>query len=447
MPSPLRTFASDANTLLKNAIITRNLRDLDQSLVDGSYRGEEGILRMRPEVAKRLGLRVFLDQDYLDSKELFERAEKSQEKAIAALVSEVSEAFPGQHAANVVRHFLLCRNSQALAKEKLMAYRARVNEANDERLCEAAASAALDRLLALCFKKAENRLRDALGLFYNTCQGLNYGEAWLTPDNIAFVNEVFSIFTGQASKEKLQALVLDRDADYHSAHSSVDWKRAVGKDESRYTHIVEATQEELRSKGYTIDPLLFFALMKRESNFDHLAVSSVGAAGLTQIMPRTAIDMGMKNIFMPKYLSEAAASLDRERKTKAKALAALNQIDETNGIHHANRARELMQQSLVYGEKRERLYAQYRRELLRDNRDDERLNPALAIEHGLTYFAALLKEQRGDISLALASYNAGSFRVKQYRGIPPFEETVRFRNRVLEFYRDYLKKARANHSN
>ena len=55
-----------------------------------------------------------------------------------------------------------------------------------------------------------------------------------------------------------------------------------------------------------------------------------------------------------------------------------------------------------------------------------------------------MKEHGGDVSLALAAYNAGSGKVKEYRGIPPFGETVRFRNRVLEYYRDYLKRLRAS---
>jgi len=49
----------------------------------------------------------------------------------------------------------------------------------------------------------------------------------------------------------------------------------------------------------------------------------------------------------------------------------------------------------------------------------------------------MMKLQEGDISLALASYNAGPHRVKQYNGIPPFEETIDFRNKVIAYYREY----------
>ena len=70
----------------------------------------------------------------------------------------------------------------------------------------------------------------------------------------------------------------------------------------------------------------------------------------------------------------------------------------------------------------------------------DRLKPEMSIKYGLIYFARLMKEQDGDISLALASYNAGPHRVKEYRGIPPFNETIQFRNRILRFYREYLER-------
>ena len=43
------------------------------------------------------------------------------------------------------------------------------------------------------------------------------------------------------------------------------------------------------------------------------------------------------------------------------------------------------------------------------------------------------------MSLALASYNAGPNAVKKYNGIPPYPETVLFRNRVLQFYGEYTE--------
>jgi soluble lytic murein transglycosylase-like protein len=69
---------------------------------------------------------------------------------------------------------------------------------------------------------------------------------------------------------------------------------------------------------------------------------------------------------------------------------------------------------------------------------DDRLDPRKAIFYGYRYFSDLMKKQKGDISLALASYNAGPHRVEQYNGVPPYAETVTFRNTVLKYYREYL---------
>jgi soluble lytic murein transglycosylase-like protein len=89
------------------------------------------------------------------------------------------------------------------------------------------------------------------------------------------------------------------------------------------------------------------------------------------------------------------------------------------------------------------LYARYKREVLK-NATDDRLDPEKAITYGFKYFASLMKQQKGDISLALASYNAGPHRVKQYKGLPPYAETIQFRNRVLGYYRTYLRKLNTN---
>lgn len=48
-----------------------------------------------------------------------------------------------------------------------------------------------------------------------------------------------------------------------------------------------------------IDPLLVKAIIKAESDFDLRAVSPKGAKGLMQLMPGTADDMGVSNIYKP----------------------------------------------------------------------------------------------------------------------------------------------------
>jgi soluble lytic murein transglycosylase-like protein len=59
-------------------------------------------------------------------------------------------------------------------------------------------------------------------------------------------------------------------------------------------------------------------------------------------------------------------------------------------------------------------------------------NPVQNIHGGVGYLSRLLKSLNGDLSLALAAYNAGPERVRSYKGIPPFQETLSYITRVLD---------------
>ncbi|MBL4582941.1 MAG: lytic transglycosylase domain-containing protein [Gammaproteobacteria bacterium] len=91
---------------------------------------------------------------------------------------------------------------------------------------------------------------------------------------------------------------------------------------------------------------VFEALIQRESAFNPRAISPKGAKGLGQLMPGTAADMGVSDLF------------------------------------------------------------------------DARLN----LIGSAKYLTSLLAEF-GSLELALAAYNAGPERVRQYGGVPPFAET------------------------
>jgi soluble lytic murein transglycosylase-like protein len=65
-------------------------------------------------------------------------------------------------------------------------------------------------------------------------------------------------------------------------------------------------------------------------------------------------------------------------------------------------------------------------------------DPKENLEAGARLFRNLVARYGGDIVLALAAYNAGEQAVNEHNGIPPFEETRRFVDRVLtHFERGY----------
>jgi soluble lytic murein transglycosylase-like protein len=62
------------------------------------------------------------------------------------------------------------------------------------------------------------------------------------------------------------------------------------------------------------------------------------------------------------------------------------------------------------------------------------LDPAQNVNGGVKLLSQLLDRYDGNTSLALAAYNAGPGAVAAYGGIPPYQETQTYVNRVLQLW-------------
>jgi soluble lytic murein transglycosylase-like protein len=128
-------------------------------------------------------------------------------------------------------------------------------------------------------------------------------------------------------------------------------------DVNKYDDIITKTADKFK-----LDSALIKAVIKAESNFNHRAVSPVGAQGLMQLMPKTASSLNV----------------------------------------------------------------------------DDSFHPEKNIEGGARYLRYLLNTYKGDLTLALAAYNAGEKAVAKYNySIPPYRETQNYVRRVYSFYRSY----------
>jgi soluble lytic murein transglycosylase-like protein len=72
---------------------------------------------------------------------------------------------------------------------------------------------------------------------------------------------------------------------------------------------------------------------------------------------------------------------------------------------------------------------------------EDALDPGQNVDAGVRHLESLVRLYDGDLTRALAAYNAGQAAVARYGGVPPYRETRAYVRRVLERYRAKQAKA------
>ena len=150
-------------------------------------------------------------------------------------------------------------------------------------------------------------------------------------------------------------------------------KPAIQKQHSEYKSVQIA-------KEYDIDVELMLAIIHTESNFNPLAVSKNGAAGLMQLMPAAARDLGLK---VPQYKNRRKPKFDPNM--------------------------------------------------------DERFDPNKNLHAGLTYFKMLYEKHLNNLTLALGAYNVGPAKVR-IRG-PLISRGKKYARKVINRSQSYRNNA------
>jgi soluble lytic murein transglycosylase-like protein len=107
---------------------------------------------------------------------------------------------------------------------------------------------------------------------------------------------IFTFFAFTSFGEEERWLLAEYEQPKEEAALDIEIPVALGKRSKAYHPIILKA-----ASRYEVDPALVKAVILAESGYDPQAVSSEGATGLMQLMPRTAEALGVEDAFDPEH--------------------------------------------------------------------------------------------------------------------------------------------------
>ena len=148
---------------------------------------------------------------------------------------------------------------------------------------------------------------------------------------------------------------LPKKLNNHPIKLSVEKKFKPTPHKNAKLKIIEKAIDDA-SKRFHVPKKLLYGIIEAESSFNPNAISKAGAIGIMQLMPQTALELGIKNIFDirqnimggAKYISK----LLKEFKDYKKALAAYNagpgNVERYNGVPPFKETQNYVKKVLAY---------------------------------------------------------------------------------------------------
>ena len=217
---------------------------------------------------------------------------------------------------------------------------------------------------------------------------------------------------------------------------------AIAKDYPKAKDYISLVQKAIHDNKniFPLDAVLVLGKIEAESSFERFVVSWVGAAGPSQLMPKTAQGYNLE-VYYPDYLKKAERLGGEANSLYRRAISLFTDKE-------FNLAKTTY---LDYEKKRDEadsLFEFYRKDLLSQVKGkpdsiiakiDERFILEKAIPAGVNYYESMFRKFKGDVRMGVSAYNCGPGPVLRANGIPYIRETVGYQNRIINFWKKYNK--------